>query len=145
MILKESLKNNFNIALPKEAYHHLSGDVELVKIPLRNIRVPYKHRKTCPIYKTDFYKSLRRRNKNIQYRKNSLYNEAGIYMHQTTDNSLERMERLQKSLLNEGGYNPSKCVIALRKDNTVIDGAHRCAILYQKYGGNYQILVVREK
>ena len=139
-LLKETLKTKFDIALPKEAYHHLSGDVEIVELPLKDIRIPCGHRKICPIQETKVYKWLiSDRDKNYSWN----YNEANVYLPESKKKSQKRMENLIVSLAEK--YDPSKCVICVRKNNTLIDGQHRAAALYHKYGGDYKVLVVREK
>ena len=138
--LKETLKTKFNITLPKEAYHHLSGDVELVKIPLKELRVPCGHRKTCSIPETRVYKWLNSDQKEPYFWN---YNEANVYIPESQKNSQKRMENLALSLMEK--YDPSKCAICVRKNNVMIDGQHRAAVLYYKYGGDHKILVVKEK
>ncbi len=138
--LQETLKTKFNVTLPKEAYHHLSGDVELVKIPLKELRVPCGHRKTCPIPETRVYKWLNSDRKEPYFWN---YNEANVYIPESKKDSQKRMEELALSLMDK--YDPSKCVICVRKNNVMIDGQHRAAVLYKRYGGDYKVLVVREK
>jgi len=144
--LKETLKTKFNIVLPKEAYHHLSGDVELVKIPLKELRVPCGHRKTCPIPETSVYKFLESNGKtDYDYRMPNYYSEANVFIPVDKNDTAKRMEELIKSLTENKEYNPAQCAIVVRKNNAIIDGQHRAAVLYYKYGGNHKILVVREK
>ena len=138
--LKETLKTKFNICLPKEAYHHLSEDVEIIEIPLKDLRVPCGHRKICTIPETSVYKWL------ISDREQPYfwnYNEANVHIPKSKENSQKQMKNLVISIAKK--YDPSVCVIAVRKNNTIIDGQHRAAVLYHKYGGDYKILVVREK
>lgn len=137
--LNERLNAKFNINIPKEAYHHLSGDVELVEVALKDIKVPCGHRKTCPIEETKCYKSLFDDPQKIKYP----YNEGGIYINSNLNDSVKRIQDLERSL--DKGYDPSKCTVVLRKNNVLIDGGHRCSLLYKKYGGEHKILVVREK
>ena len=139
--LNDRLNTKFNVNMPKEAYYHLSGDVELVKVALKDIKVPCGHKKTCSLDKTECYKSLFKPLKKMSYR----YNEGGVYVNAAIDNPAKRIKTLEESLMGKNGYDPSKCIVALRKNNVLIDGMHRCALLYKKYGGDYQILVVREK
>ena len=138
--LNDRLNTKFNVNMPKEAYYHLSGDVELVKVALKDIKVPCGHRKTCSLDQTKCYRSLFEDPGKMKY----AYNEGGVYVNAAIDNPAKRIKNLEESL-GENGYDPSKCVVVLRKNNVLIDGAHRCALLYKKYGGDYQILVVREK
>ena len=138
--LKETLMTKFNVNLPKEAYHHLSGDVELVEIPLKDLRIPCGHRKTCSIPETIVYKWLDSDRKQ-DYNRN--YNEANVYVPESQKQLRKRMGNLINSMTEK--YDPSKCVICVRQNNSVIDGQHRAAILYYKYGGNHKVLVVREK
>ncbi|MGN0920004.1 MAG: hypothetical protein ACI4OR_04550 [Alphaproteobacteria bacterium] len=142
--LKETLKTKFNITLPKEAYHHLSGDVELVEVPLKELRIPCGHRKTCTIPETSVYKFLESKGKmDYDYRLPDYYSEANVFIPAEKKDTLKRMENLVISLAEK--YDPSKCAITVRKNNTVIDGQHRAAALYYKYGKEYKILVVRER
>lgn len=144
--LKETLKTKFNITLPKEAYHHLSGNVELVKVPLKNLSVPCGHKTVCSIPETGIYKFLTSNGKiNYHYRLPNYYSEAGVFIPVDKNDTRKRTAELVKSLTKNGKYDPSKCVIAVRKNNTILDGQHRAAVLYYKYGGDYQVLVVREK
>ncbi|MBR6231849.1 MAG: hypothetical protein IKQ99_01970 [Alphaproteobacteria bacterium] len=138
--LKEALKTNFNITLPKEAYHHLSGDVEVVEVSLKDLKVPCSHRRTCSIPETKVYKWLESdRSGDCDW----TYNEAGVYIPESQKQLRKRMENLVVSLAEK--YDPSKCVITVRKNNTIIDGQHRAAALYYKRGGNYKVVVVRER
>lgn len=139
--LNDRLKSKFNVNMPKEAYYHLSGDVELVKVALKDIKVPCGHRKTCSIAETAYYQNLISSSGKAGYS----YNEGGIYINNSPTDQIKNTQDLENSLMTKGGYDPSKCIVALKKDNTLIDGKHRCALLYKKYGGDYQILVVREK
>ena len=139
-LLKETLKDKFDIALPKEAYHHISEDVEVLKLPLKDLRVPCGHRKICSIPETKIYKWL---NSDRSESYDRYYNEAGVYIPESQKQSRKRMENLVISLAEK--YDPSKCVIVVRKNNAIIDGQHRAAVLYHKYGGDHQVLVVREK
>ena len=144
--LKETLKTKFNVTLPKEAYHHLSGDVELTKIPLKNLRVPCGHRKICPIPETSVYKFLKSNGKtDYCYRLPDYYSEANIFIPVDKNDTAKRMTELVKSLSETKKYDPSKGAIVVRKNNTIIDGQHRAAVLYYTYGGDYQVLVVKER
>ena len=69
-------------------------------------------------------------------------NESDVYVSKGIKNSKLKIENLEKTM--DNGYDISKAAIVLKKDNTLIDGYHRCAALYHKYGGNHKILVVRE-
>ena len=143
--LKETLEMKFNIRLPKEAYYHLSGNVELVKLPLKELRVPCGHRKICPIPETPVYKFLNSQKKtDYHYRLPDYYSEADVYIPIDARDTEKRMLELVKSLT-KNHYNPAKGIIVVRKNNAIIDGQHRAAVLYHKYGGDYQILVAREK
>ena len=139
-LLKDTLKTKFDIALPKEAYHHLSGDVELVEIPLKDILVPYGHKRNRSIPETRIYKWLESNGKSEFKWK---YNEANVYVPESKQKAQKRMEKLAISLFEK--YDPSVCAICVRKNNILIDGQHRAAALYHKYGGDYKVLVVREK
>ena len=70
--------------------------------------------------------------------------EADVYMPIDKDDAAIRMAKLIKSI-DENDYDPAKCAITVRKNNIIIDGQHRAAVLYHKYGGNHKVLVVREK
>ena len=140
-LLKETLATKFNIALPKEAYHHLSGDVEVVQVALKDIRVPCGHRKTCAITETIPYKWLAAGKTGVYA---TSIKEGNVYIFDEQI-AKDRMIRMDKEITEGHGYDPATCVVCLRKNNFLIDGAHRCAALYHKYGGDYKILVVREK
>lgn len=143
--LKETLKTKFNITLPKEAYHHLSGNVEIVKLALKDLHVPCGHRKTCPIDETQTYKYLKNKSANYTYRNKDFYCEADVFLPVDESDTAKRMLELVKSLTQKDEYDPSKCVIVVRKNNAIIDGQHRAAVLYHKYGPNHKVLVVRER
>ena len=137
--LQDTLKNRYNIALPKDAYYYLPGHVELVEVALKDIRKLTPRRKKVPIPETEFYKKLI-----LPHKKPYLCRqEAGVHVPAKLDNSLLKVENLEEKL--KTGYDPSRAIIVLKKDNTLIDGYHRCSELYRQYGGNHKILVVREK
>lgn len=136
-ILKDTLHNKFNISLPMEAYYHMSGDVEIVKIALKDIMTSHK-KKVIPLIETPL---LQRLNQEQKYYGNDA--EGHIFL-KDEEECYKKFSSLKESL-EKYQYDPSKCVIALRKDNCLIDGYHRCALLYHKYGKDYKVLVVREK
>ncbi len=136
-VLKDTLKNKFNVSLPTEAYYHLSGDVELVKIPLKDIKSIHKG-KLLPLPQTPLFKKL------IEDKKYCEDDAEGHIYLKDDDDKYKKFQSLVDSL-EQYEYDPSKCVIALRHDNCLLDGYHRCCLLFHKYGENYKVLVVREK
>lgn len=89
------------------------------------------------------YKYLQTRDKRIYADYIQKHIDLGVSS-PDADKSPTRFEALEKSI-DENGYDPSKCVIVLDKNNIVVDGQHRSCILYYKYGGNYAVKVIREK
>lgn len=140
MLLNETLQQRFNISLPKEAYHHLSGNIELVYVALKDIHVPCGHRKTCPITGTRPYQWLSHGKTDSYCR---CYSQGNVYVPEDTIQAQKRMEALESNLAD--GYDVSRGIVCLRKNNVCIDGQHRCAVLYHLYGGEHRILVAREK
>ena len=138
-LLKDSLKSRYNISLPKDSYYYLPNHVELVEVALKDIRKLTPDRKKVPITETAVYKNFFASEKNPYL----CLNEADIYVSPKIKNSKLKIENLEKTMKN--GYDISKAIIVLKKDNTLIDGYHRCAALYHKFGGDHKILVIREK
>ena len=138
-LLKENLKSKFDIALPKDSYYYLPHKVELVEVALKDIRKLTPNRKKVPITDTEVYKNFFSNGKKPYL----CLNESDIYVSPDVNHSKLNIENLGKTI--NGGYDISKAIIVLKKDNTLIDGYHRCAALYHKYGGNHKILVAREK
>lgn len=129
------------IKLPPETVN-LLDDIEIATVLLKDIR-----RKWCgKLYTLDEvspYRYLQTRDKQIYADYIQKHIDLGMSP-PDADKSPTRFEALEKSI-DEDGYDPSKCVIVLDKNNVVIDGQHRSCILYYKYGGNYAVKVVREK
>ena len=140
MLLRDTLLRKFNIYLPREAYYHLSDSVELVKVKLKDIRMPCGHHKSIPITETSPYKFLVSKNKK---KMGSGYGEGKVFV-ADNEGAATRMLQLEKDIRNGAGYDPSKCIIVLQKNNLLIDGQHRCAALYYVYGGDYEVLCARE-
>lgn len=138
--IKDTLLRKFKISLPKESYYRLSGNVELVQVALKDILVPNGHHKVCSIVETETYKWFAEKTDNYD----RFFVDGCIYFTKDGMLSKERMIALEESLIEKDGYDPSKSVVCLRKNNVLIDGLHRCAVLYHKYGGDYKIVVVRE-
>lgn len=136
-VLRDTLRDKFNISLPMEAYYHLSGDVELVKIALKEIKVSHK-RKKIPLSDTPLFKHLSEGKK--YYGDDA---EGHIFFTEKED-KYNKFKSLEESL-QKYDYDPSKCAIVLRKDNCLIDGYHRSVFMMHKYGENHKVLVVREK
>ena len=136
-ILKNTLKDKFNISLPMEGYYHLSGDVEIIKIPLKDIKMSHK-RKSINLKDTPLFQYL---SEDKKYYDN--YAEGHVFLTEKEDR-YQKFKSLKESL-EQNQYDPSKCVIVLRKDNCLIDGYHRCVFMLYKYGENNKVLVVREK
>ncbi len=142
----EKLKSTFEqqgIILPPET-ENLFDDAEIATVALKDIRRKWRG-KTYTLDEVSPYKYLQTRDKRIyeEYvRKN--YREFNGLVPEDIDTSPTRFEALEQSI-NKNGYDPSKCVIVLDKNNIIIDGQHRSCILYYKYGGDFTIKVVREK
>ncbi|MBR1946203.1 MAG: hypothetical protein IJ846_07935 [Alphaproteobacteria bacterium] len=139
--LKQRLKMQ-NITLPEDAL--LFGETELVKIALKDIRRIWKG-KIYALRDVSPFKYLEKRDKDIYI--------SYILKHFSSDNRPSESE-LEKYLsdfnkleasINENGYDLSKSIIALNRNNVVIDGQRRACILLYKYGGDYEITVVRER
>ncbi|MBO7258165.1 MAG: hypothetical protein J6V11_04415 [Alphaproteobacteria bacterium] len=131
------MKDKFNISLPMEGYYHLSGDVEIIKIPLKDIKMSHK-RKSINLKDTPLFQYL---SEDKKYYDN--YAEGHVFLTEKEDR-YQKFKSLKESL-EQNQYDPSKCVIVLRKDNCLIDGYHRCVFMLYKYGENHKVLVVREK
>lgn len=138
---QEAFLSAQGIKLPPKT-EHLLDDVEITTVLLKDIR-----RKWCgKIYTLDEvgpYRYLQTRDKRIYADYVQKHIDLGLVPFDA-DKSPTRFEALEKSI-DEHGYDPSKCVIVLDKNNIIVDGQHRSCILYYKYGGNYAVKVIREK
>lgn len=139
--LKNSLKAQ-NIALPEDAV--LFGEAEIVRIALKDIRRKWKGK----IYSLDQvspFKYLKTRDADVY---TSYIRKHFPSDRQPSENELKEylsaFNKLESSI-NENGYDLSRSVIVLDKDNAVIDGQRRACVLLYKYGGDHEITVVREK
>lgn len=142
---QERLKNNLkaqNIALPEDALFF--DEAELVNIALKDIRREWNG-KIYSLKEVSPFKYLETRDENVY--------TSYICKHfppdsQPSENELKKylsnFNKLEASI-NENGYDLSRSIIALNKNNIVIDGQRRACILLYKYGGNYEITVIREK
>ncbi len=54
--------------------------------------------------------------------------------------SIERFDDLIQKVKKED-YSPQNGIIVIDKNNCLLDGQHRCCILYSMHGGDYEILV----
>lgn len=129
------------IRLPPEAAFLLE-DVEFTTVLLKDIRREWRG-KLYSLDEVSPYKYLQTRDKRIYADYIQKHIDLGMSS-PDVDKSPTRFEALEKSI-DENGYDPSKCVIVLDKNNIVVDGQHRSCILYYKYGGNYAVKVIREK
>lgn len=136
-ILRDTLRDKFNISLPMESYYHLSGDVEIVKIALKEIKVSYKKKK-IPLIDTPLFKHL---SEGKKYFGN--YAEGHVFLTNEED-KYNKFKSLEDSL-NQYNYDPSKCVIVLRNDNCLINGYHRSVFMLYKYGEDHKVLAIRQK
>lgn len=139
ILLRDSLREKFNISLPREAYYHFAGNIILVKMKLKDIYMPCGKGK-IPITETKPYKFLATRKAEFI---DKGYGEGCVYVSDSQE-AVKRMEKLEQDIRSGEGYNPAKSIICLRRDNAIIDGQHRCAALYYVHGGDYEVLVAKE-
>ena len=139
--LKKRLKQR-NINLPADAV--LYGETEIVDVALKDIRRKWKG-KIYSLEEVSPFQYLMKRDKSIYM--------SYICKHFSADNqpSEEMLEKylsdfnsLEESI-NSNGYDLSKSIIALNRDNIVVDGQRRACVLLYKYGRDHKITVVREK
>ena len=130
------------IVLPDDAV--MFGDAELVDVALKDIRREWKGR----LYKLNEvspFKCLKEQNESIYIDYIRKHFAAGEQPSQRElIGYLENFRALQKSLI-RNGYDPSKTIIVLDKNNIVIDGQRRACILMYLHGEDHVITVVREK
>ena len=129
------------ISLPYEA-NVLIDDAEIIQIPLKDLRREWQG-KLYPLDEISQYKYLQTKDKKIYEDYIQKHIDLGI-LPADYDKSTEKFDALIKSM-DENGYDPSKCVIVLNRDNVLLDGQHRACVLLYKYGGDYEITAVREK
>jgi len=139
--LCESLKSR-NIALPPLETISVFDDYEITNVALKDIRRKWRG-KLYSLDEVSPYKYLQTRDKRIYADYIQKHIDLGMSS-PDADKSPTRFEALEQSI-NKNGYDPSKCVIVLDKNNNIIDGQHRSCILYYKYGGDFTVKVVREK
>ncbi len=138
--LSEKFKN-CGISLPFEA-NVIIDDAEIVRISLKELRREWDGK----IYKLEEclpFKYLQTKDKSIYANYIQKHIDLGIFP-ADADKSTTRFDALAESI-ERNGYNPSKCVIVLRRDNVLLDGQHRASILLHKYGGDYKVTAIREK
>lgn len=129
-----------NIALPPEA-RYLWRDFEVARVALKDIRREWQGK----LYSLDDVSPF----KYLQTRDEAIY-AAYVQKHKDcglappdSEWSVKGFENLIASM-DENGYDVSKSIIVLDRNNVLVDGQHRACILYYKYGGDYLIKVVRE-
>ena len=140
----EKLKSKFEqqgVILPPET-ENLFDDAEIAIVALKDIRRKWRG-KLYSLDEVSPYKYLQTRDKRIYADYIQKHIDLGMSS-PDADKSPTRFEALEQSI-NKNGYDPSKCVIVLDKNNNIIDGQHRSCILYYKYGGDFTVKVVREK
>lgn len=109
---------------------------ELTKVPLKEIRRSWK-REPIPLDQTLPYQYLVTRDPKIYEdycRENEEFYNLSIM-------SLQRFEELIDSV-EKNGYD-EKDIVVVNQDNILLDGQHRCCYLMYKYGGDYEIPVLR--
>ena len=112
------------IRLPPEAAFLLE-DVEFTTVLLKDIRREWRG-KLYSLDEVSPYKYLQTRDKRIYADYIQKHIDLGMSS-PDVDKSPTRFEALEKSI-DENGYDPSKCVIVLDKNNIVVDGQHRSCI-----------------
>ncbi len=132
---------NCGISLPFEA-SVLIDDAEIVHVPLKDLRREWDG-KLYDLTECSQFKYLQTKDKSIYENYIQKHIDRGI-LPADADKSTSKFDALIKSM-DETGYDPSKCVIVLRRDNVLLDGQHRACILLDKYGGDYKITAIREK
>ena len=139
--LKKQLKLQ-NITLPTDAV--LYGETEIVDVALKDIRRKWKG-KIYSLEDVSPFQYLVKRDKSIY---KSYICKHFSAENQPSESDLEKylisFNELEKSI-DSNGYDLSKSIIALNKDNVVIDGQRRACVLLYKYGGDHEIKVIREK
>ncbi|MBO4643681.1 MAG: hypothetical protein J5716_03615 [Alphaproteobacteria bacterium] len=138
--LSEKFKT-VGISLPFEA-SVLIDDAEIVHVPLKVLRREWNG-KLYRLEECSPFKYLQTKDKDVYANYIQKHIDLGI-LPADYDKSTTKFDTLIESM-NENGYDPSKCVIILRRDNVLLDGQHRACVLLYKYGGDYTVTAIREK
>lgn len=134
--MRDSLKQS-NITLPPEAKIILDK-FDVVKVKLKDIKL--SENRTLGETSMETYTQENEIHGACQ-RDKWFHGAVRIY---DTEIAKKSFHDLTNSI-QETGYDPSKCVIVLDKNNLLIDGEHRCCLLSEKYGNDYEVMVVRAR
>ncbi len=135
---RDFFKQHYKITIPAECCG-IGMHFELVKLKLKDIKRMWTDGKMYDLEQCSPYRYLQTRNPGIY--QNYLHKLEQASPH-NRNWSMDTFNKLENSVSNVG-YDPAISAIAVNRDNVLIDGQHRCALLLKQYGPEYEVFVVR--
>ena len=138
---RDFFMQHYQIKIPAECCG-VGERFELVKVKLKDIKRLWADGKIYQLEQCSPYRYLQTRDGSVY--EDYLKKLVEVKHTSATDHiwSLDTFHQLEDSIAG-GGYDPTRCAIAITHDNLLVDGQHRCALLLQYFGPEYEIYAVR--